>query len=276
MTGVGSTILVNRSTMIGTKYEHKGFIYTNDRVLWKTDMPDYTILTDYDFTPCIPYAPESLKEALCPRWIYNLHIGQSESSKIKYSNLQQRIKGGEILAYRYTECIIEGNEAVYCGFIPTKAPKTEDLIGTHKICRFSLQEVYPRKLYVHLKRMPGRCFCTFENSKDDFDTSTMCFQWKGLMYNGSERIFCSKKIDWCNLYVFMGEADEECKEFTKIPRDCPVCAQCRQCNIGAFYCRKHITCRHKKAKIFIGKNSNLSTILKRNIPKIKPCKIIKK
>lgn len=257
-------------------------------------MPDYTILTDDDFSSCIKYAPLSLKSALQPRWIYNLHIGQSDSSTINTENMQQRIKGGELLAYKFTECIIEGNRAVYCGFIPTMATGSK-LTGTHKTCRFSLQEIFPRRLYVHLKRRPGRCVCSFDNFDDSAVTATNintvadsssssappssssssdnCSQWQVTMYDGTKRIFCCKIIDWTNIYVFMGESDSECKEFTKIPRDCPVCAQCYKCSVGASYCRTHTVCKHKKAQIFVGENSALSNVLVK--PKIKRCKRIK-
>lgn len=256
--------------MFGKKYERDGFVYQSERAIWKTEMPDYTILSDSDFSSYSKYAPKSLKEKIKSRWLYNLHIGQSDSSTVTSQHLHQRIKGGELLAYKFADCIIEGNTAFYCGYIPTIKP--ENTLGTHQTCRFSLQEIYPRKLYVYLTRRPGRCVCSFDDNDVQQNTNYECAQWQVHMYDGSYRVFCSKTINWSDIYIFMGESDTECREVTKILRDCPVCAQCYKCSIGAFYCRTHVVCRHKKAQEFVGENSSLAALINKPKPTIKRCK----
>lgn len=261
-----------KSELVGKKFERAGFTYKSDRAIWKTEMPDYTILSDEDFTNYVKYAPQSLKEHIRQRWIYNMHIGQSYSSTINSQQLNQRVRGGEIVAYKFAECMIEGNQAVYCGYIPTIKPVAE-MTGTHKTCRFSLQEIYPRKLYVYLVRRVGRCVCSFDEKATALNIN--CSRWQYKLYDGEDRVCCSKAIDWSKIYIFMGEPNTDCKEFMKIPRDCPVCAQCYKCSVGGFYCRTHIVCKHKKAKIFVGENSSLVALIDKPKPKIKRCQKIK-
>lgn len=263
-----------KSECVGTNFERNGFTYKSLNALWKTEMLDYTIFTDDDFTPYVNLAPVSLKETIKSRWLYNMHIGQSQSSTINSHHLNQRVRGGEILAYKYAECIIEGNQAVYCGYIPTTKPNGE-MIGTHTICRFSLQEIYPRRLYIHLTRKIGSCVCSFDNTKNQSNEPNLCTRWDVILYNGLKASFCSKAIDWNNIYVFMGEPDVNCKQFTKIPRDCQVCAQCYKCSIGAFYCRTHVICKHKKARVFMGENSHIAELIGKPKPKMKTCRKIK-
>lgn len=265
-----SSVELSKSEFVGKNFERAGFTYKSDRAIWKTEMSDYTILSDEDFTDYVKYAPPSLKEHIRQRWIYNMHIGQSYSSTINSQQMNQRVRGGEILAYKFAECMIEGNQAVYCGYVPTIQPA--DLTGIHKTCRFSLQEVYPRKLYVYLVRRLGRCVCSFD---ENAAASNDCSRWQIKLYDGENRICCSKNIDWTKIYIFMGEPNTDCKEFMKIPRDCPVCAQCYKCSVGGFYCRTHVVCKHKKAKIFVGENSSLLALINKPKPKIKRCQKIK-
>lgn len=285
-----SSSLPPKCELVGKVFQRGGFTYKSDRAIWKTEMSDYTILTDEDFTNYVMYAPKSLKERIKQRWLYNMHIGQSFSSTITSQHLNQRVRGGEILAYKYAECVIEGNQAVYCGYIPTI--KQVDPTGVHNTCRFSLQEIYPRKLYVYLARRVGRCVCSFDKKLGERTaaiTSTTttsdhltpppknieCTRWLVKLYDGVDRAYCSKSIDWSNVYVFMGEPDTNCKEFMKIPRDCPVCAQCYKCSVGGFYCRTHVVCKHKRAKIFVGENSSLAALINKPKPRMKRCQKIK-
>lgn len=263
------------SEFVGKEFTRAGFTYKNDRAIWKTEMPDYTILSDDNFTDYVKYAPKSLKEHIRQRWIYNLHIGQSYSSTITSQHMNQRVRGGEIIAYKFAECMIEGNQAAYCGYIPTIKPI--NLEGTHTTCRFSLQEIYPRKLYVYLVRRVGRCVCSFTEtaSTTSNNDNINCSRWQCKLYDGDDRVYCSKTIDWTKIYIFMGEPNTDCREFMKIPRDCPVCAQCYKCSVGGFYCRTHVVCKHKKAKIFVGENSSLVGLIDKPKPKIKRCRKIK-
>lgn len=208
--------------------------------LYVTEMTDYTLITDHDFTEFAPYAARSLKEALQPRWHYVLHVSHGMQPSVNRHLLNSRVVGGQILGYKYMECSIEGNDCVYYGFVPTVDIDLSD--SAHKICRYTMQAVYPRKLYVYLQKRCA-CMCT-----------PGCIRWLCLTSNGRRtEIVCSRQIPWGRLYVMMGDGDETFREVMKEPRECIVCAQCFECSKSAIFCRKHRVCRHKQAVIGDGK-----------------------
>lgn len=219
--------------------------------LWSTKMKDYTIITNADFSDYIHLAPTSLREIVQENWQYVLHVANNVSPSVTRSTLQSRVLGGQILAYSYTPCSIEGNQCVYYGMLTTKE---EDLEYSHKICRISSTQVWPRKLYVYLRK---GAFC---------NCSTGCFAWGSLRrtareYNsGVYRYACLKRCGdafWRNIYVMMGEGDECSYDAIKEggARTCEVCTQCFECSQRPTYCRKHKTCKHVPKVLFGGGSS---------------------
>nr|DBA13130.1 TPA: gp09-like protein [Oryctes rhinoceros nudivirus] len=207
-------------------------VFISKNTLYKITMSDYTIISDAQFD--VSYAPTALKPLLAKKWVYKLHVDQTVSSVITRSTLRDRVIGGQILAYRYTECSIAGNSCVYYGFIPTIVKRFDD---SHSTCYISSVSVWPRKLYVYLKRGYA-CAC-----------SPGCCMWTIHMDNYSTTLsFCAKKIKWDKIYVMMGDYDTSCVEQLKPIRSCEVCAQCFDCSKNTSFCRKHRICKHKTAK----------------------------
>lgn len=227
------------SSYVGSVYIIGSTQFRDRRGLYLTKMNDYEILSTEDFSDFTVYAPESLKRALSPRWRYSVHISYGTLPSITRDLLYARVIGGQILAYKYLECSIDGNESVYYGFLPS-ADNYSVQESTHTTARFLMTGVYPRLLYVHLTRSTP-CSC----SRD-------CWYWKVMLSDSLiEHAFCGKNIPWSRVYAIMGELDEQCSETVdaKDARECPVCAQCFECSIGARYCRAHRVCKHKQATL---------------------------
>lgn len=221
--------------------------------IYLTALLDYTIVSNVDFTKYIAHIPKELKPLLADRWLYALHVSHGITPTINQNALRIRVNGNAILAYKYTECSISGNDCVYYGFIPTRYMK---IPNTHKICHITMMEVWPKKLYVYLK-YEHSCLC-----------SKGCTAWRIIIYNansnnndggyansniGADRVFCIKKIPWSDIYVIMGDDDETCFEQIKEARACIICASCSECSKRGNFCRKHRKCLHKSTVTFDGK-----------------------
>lgn len=219
----GSTVTIDKTVLVSE----------SGLPLYLTRMSDYTIVTNCDFTEYIEFAPKSLKEAVQDNWIYVAHVSPTVRTAVTRATLRARVIGGEILAYQYSECSIEGNVCVYYGFVPTEGHHIAD---THKRCLLSAMQVWPRKMYVYLKK-ESACMC-----------SPGCSRWSLKMRDHGERRFCIKQVPWKDIYIMMGDMDETCVEEIKEPRQCSVCAQCIKCASSPVYCRSHRRCKHKKAQ----------------------------
>lgn len=231
---------------VGKDYKIFDTRFINTKGLYVTDFEDYTVLSDVDFTDNVKYAPKSLKSELTSRWQYVMHVSHGMTPSITRNILEARNTGGQILAYKYMECSIEGNECVYYGFIPTIDVKIEN---SHNTCRFNMMAIYPRKLYIYLNKICA-CLC-----------SEKCIKWNITLNDSTTKLLvCGKKIPWSKIYIMMGSGDESCEEMFKEPRDCLVCAQCYDCNKSPRYCRRHKICKHKQTRIFDGISFNKSTI----------------
>lgn len=234
---------IEPSKLCGEDFRIGDTRFISSKTLYRTEFDDYTLITNVDFTPYIKYAPREIKPLLASRWMYVMHVSHGMQPSITRNILQARVTGGEILAYKYTECSIEGNECVYYGFLPVLHSRNRLAstlsCGTHRICRVSMMEVWPRKLFIYMKR-DFQCPCS-EN----------CTRWHVTLkeYPKSNQC-CIKTIPWHDLYIMMGDGDRKCMEIIKVPRTCFVCAQCYDCSKSPNYCRKHRICKHKLVKIF--------------------------
>lgn len=238
-----TTLEIEPSKLCGEDFRIGDTRFISSKTLYQTEFNDYTLITNVDFTPYIKYAPREIKPLLASRWMYVMHVSHGMQPSITRNILQARVTGGEILAYKYTECSIEGNECVYYGFLPVLHSRNRIAsilsCGTHRICRVSMMEVWPRKLFIYMKR-DFQCNCS-EN----------CIRWHVTLkdYPKSKQC-CIKTIPWNDLYIMMGDGDRKCMEIIKVPRSCFVCAQCYDCSKSPNYCRKHRICKHKLVKIF--------------------------
>jgi hypothetical protein len=227
----------NVTRYVGRSYQVGKTTFISPRGLYATIFDDYTILTDFDYAPFSNNAPKSLKETLKNRWVYAMHVSHGMVPSVNRNLLHARVIGGEILAYKCTECSIEGNECLYYGIIPTN---NIDIEHTHKICRFGMQAVFPRKLYIYLE-MVAMCTCKRRG----------CYRLRAISFtnNGENIHFCANDVPWSKIYVMMGdlENNDDVKEGYKVPRECVVCAQCYDCSKSVQYCRRHYKCRHKNA-----------------------------
>lgn len=266
-------------------------------------MKDYNIITnepinDFDLKNKVP---ESMKPLLESRWYYALHVSYGMAVSINRSILRARITGGEILAYKYTECSIEGNECVYYGFIPTLLPKQSKPLAS-----FSTKKQQCKRNSVSKKLN-----CSYGNNINN-DTSTIinnntfegthricriatnsvwprklyihltreyvcscsenCWIWTVRLgdYRTVQK-YCFKKIPWSELYVIMGENDSQCLEQLKIARACVVCAQCFDCANSTAFCRRHKNCKHKRAIFFEDSTTDINNKTLIADSKIKSC-----
>lgn len=232
------------------------FIMNNPKKsTYVTEMKDYTLITDEMLLPTdYQYIPMEIKRLLSDRWYFVIHVSHGMTPSINRTILRARVTGGELLAYKYVECSIEGNECVYYGYLPTiHKLENSEIAGTHLKCRISSVSIWPRKLYIYLKR---DCICRCSDN---------CWYWSVQLENRETiRRYCFKKIPWNNLYIMMGENDESCAENLKEPRICEVCAQCFECSNSPNYCRRHKKCTHKRSIMF-NLDENNTNIVESNI-----------
>lgn len=231
--------------------------------LFSTKYTDYTIISNVDFTKYIDIMPKEIKPLLAERWFYVLHISHGMQLSVKRSDLINRVSGGEILAFKYTECSVEGNECAYYGFVPTILKTSKQFADeTHKICKFAMQEMWPRKLYVYIKIIT-LCDCSLPNIE--------CM--KCIITSGdgdTKKQTCLQRLPWDQVYIMMGDVDETCIDKLKTPRQCEVCAQCHNCSKSTNFCRLHRVCKHKRTVISLDSEFNFKN------SKIKPCKKYKR
>lgn len=257
------TAKIPECKFVGKTYKAAGTTFIAPTGIYCSAFEDYTVLSDFDCSALLATSrfPVSLKQALHPKWQYSMHVSHAMLPSVNRNLLYARVIGGEILGYKYMECSIEGNEAIYYGFIPTQS-KHADLKTTHKKCRFAMQEVFPRRMYVYLEKFSDKCDCS----------EPSCLKLKARIANGAQKgQFCASAIPWTKIYIMLGELNDNCAEQIKIPRECRVCAQCYNCSKSVQYCRKHRTCKHKP----IAKDRTAATSSKYKIPQIRDCKSLK-
>jgi hypothetical protein len=198
------------------------------------EFEDYTLIIEGNGAFDLSWAPKQLKPLLKDRWVYSLHALYNINAVISRDTFNDRVRGGEILAYRYTELPINGQSCIYYGFIPTIEKQFND---THKQSLVSAVDVWPRKIYVHLK---SKVFC---------NCSPNCTKWMIELANREIKICCGRDIPWGKLYIIMGDANESVVDSLKSSRNCEVCAQCFECSKGIDYCRRHKKCKHKRTTL---------------------------
>lgn len=246
---------------VGRVYKIADTTFVSSEGLYAVTFPDYTVLADFDCSRIVDAFADSLKAAIQEKWRYCMHVSHGMSPSVSRNLLYARVMGGELLGYKFMDCSMEGNETVYYGFVPTQN-KYADIGGTHKKCRFAMQAVFPRRLYVYFERV-GDCDCGRQR----------CVKLQALDMGGTQKgRFCAYNIPWTKIYIMLGELDETCTERLKVPRQCEVCAQCFECSKSVQYCRKHRICKHKQANV-IAANEESGNPTK--IPKIKNCKTVK-
>nr|AHW98304.1 GrBNV_gp09-like protein [Nilaparvata lugens endogenous nudivirus] len=251
---IGPKVNLGNTTLLASSPSNNFYI---------TECSDFTLVTNADFTPFIPYSlpVDGFKATQAENWRYILHISHGFRLAVTRDHLRARVTGGQIIAYQYTECSIEGNNCIYYGFLPTsdnwsgrkKLNSSEvDAIddsennynGTHSTCIVPACKVWPRRLIVYLER---ECAC---------DCSSTCFRWCVRLRDSTfQHRVCGKKIPWSKVYIMMGDLevnshDTLSHQFLRKPRVCAVCAQCVKCSNSPMFCRKHRICKHKSINVF--------------------------
>lgn len=238
----------------GKFFERSNFKYMAADDIYRYEFQDFTLFTN---KLCDKFTDISIKEQISnTRWVYAVHLNCGLlPNEITPSSLNARVRGGTILAYKHLECRIDNNEGCYYGIVPVQSKVVNDTMDTR--CRFALQEIYPRKLYVEFR------------AADPCIKHTDCQMWHSrshLSCNG-DVTFCTKTIPWSKVHVTMGEKDVDFNEAIREVRDCRVCAQCYRCNIGGDYCYRHKVCRHKQAIYHSGDTINIDNTVKVKKPK---------
>lgn len=286
-----------------------------------TDLDDYTILSDFDITEYVESAPSlrssekrrkhdrayvgerlhrciprDIRSRKKDKWINVAHLPNFSRAVITRDRLRDRVCTGQILAYHYKECSIEGNRCVYYGFVPTLNFKslrhldndeekddnidnddgvddalfaTKSFYGAHVISKINVQHVWPRKLYVQLKR-DSACSCSDKCVRVSVLTLSDVYattDTKKILR--PKTTYCLKTIPWTDVYVIMGNVNKNVVEGHKEHRMCKTCAQCRKCLNSSVFCREHKRCKHEKTAVDVS-SFNLAL----GIPKIKKCRKI--
>lgn len=207
---------------------------------------DYTIILTAQLTE-LDTVPTHIKPLLQHRWHYSIHVNQTQTPIVNIDVLKARNTGGEIVAFKCTEFSIDGHNSIYYGFIPTMSNFITPQMNTHRVCRVTCVEMWPRKLYIYLEYVPQSnvvCLCE--------PTKCASFWSVRLADYTTTQTYCLKTIPWGNLYVIMGSQEESYCDLVnvEVARNCAVCAQCYECSKNITYCRKHRKCKHKKATVF--------------------------
>lgn len=210
-------------------------------VLSKYPLNDYSIITNYpEINDLKAFLPLKLKPLMKSKWVHLLHPNNGSSNPlISKSIMSQRVKSGEILAFRYTECTLVMINCVYISFLPS-TPTIVPLEGAHQHCRVKSKSQWPRKLYVYLK-YHSPCKECFPG----------CQRFKVMLSSkdSTQDVYCIKDVPWCDLYVMMGDVVEPTKCLSmKSSRSCPVCNQCSKCKVSTSFCKRHVTCKHEPSR----------------------------
>lgn len=279
----------------------KSVFITNYKKSYVTKMKDYTILSDFDVSPFVNVrssknggggggtVPLEIRNTLSERWIHSLHIRPTVQDLLTRNTLKTRVNGGQIVAYHYKECSIESNECVYYGFVPSTNILNGKTEGAHMKQIINSNHVWPRQLFVRAVKSTA-CSCSntcikvgielfsrttkasldveSNRNNDIIDANTATTTASGpsclLSY------YCIKAVPWHDIYLMMGDADEDCEENqNKQNRVCSICSQCYKCSIRLEFCEAHKVCRHKQT--VVDKNY-LTQIV---IPRIKKCNKLK-
>lgn len=232
----------------GKFFERSNFKYMAADDIYRYEFQDFTLFTNKF---CDKFTDISIKEQISSsRWVYAVHLNCGLlPNEITPSSLNARVKGGTILAYKHLECRVNGNEGCYYGIVPVQSKVITNKMDSR--CRFALQEIYPRKLYVEFSAAVDVAPC---------DKHPDCQMWHSRSHmsgNESNLTFCTKSIPWTKVHITMGEKDVEFNEVLREVRDCRVCAQCYRCNVGGDYCYRHKVCRHKQAVYHSGDTINI-------------------
>lgn len=254
-----SCVIETVSVKHGLVFKDGNVTLFGDKDLYTMRRQDFTLVTTDPFDG--QYVPLELKKQLHNRWYFALHVSHGMGLTVTRNALTARVTGGQILAYRYVELSIEGNNCVYYGFIPSvtsdQAPASEEWVftrqyesqrniaafngeGTHRVSRIATKAMWPRKMIVYLKKSQMGCDC-----------SDGCSMWSlKLSEKKGNIVSCMKRIPWSQIYVMMGDEDETCVDVRKEPRLCVVCARCYDCSKSSTFCRTHKKCNHTKAVLF--------------------------
>lgn len=214
--------------------------YHSSRPLKVINRTDFTLIYQGESTIDIELIPSQIKSLLNSRWLYVIHHTPLLFSTVESKTLDQRVKGGELLAHtNMYDCSIGGTPFTYFGFLPTIEPK-KMLKGSHKTCRFPLKQIWPRSLFIFIKEDKRLCPCSKECGP----------RWICRLSDYSTtKSYCIKQIPWKQQYILMGDIDENEKIVKEIKRSCNVCSQCRRCARSTSRCRAHVVCKHKHLKI---------------------------
>jgi hypothetical protein len=202
--------------------------------LFQMFMKDYICISNVDLENYKSNLPESIKDKLKHRWLYSVSASSKEEEDLRITDLQYRVKGGQILAYKHFPFSINDSPCVYYGFIPSYK---QNLSSVHSECRFSLTAHWPREIYIYLENR-GACFvhsdCLLIGYKN-YDRSKLDELWH-----------TSEKTILLGAYFFMGNTVDDQEIFKpKEQRTCQVCAQCEKCALLVEWCRSHKVCKHK-------------------------------
>lgn len=216
--------------------------------LYEIKFDDYSVIADFCIEDFKELFPKELKPKLGLNWYYHMHV---PPLRIQRHHLQKRVIGGGILAYQFSDDLsISGNNVVYFGFLPTVCQNFDDSFKSitketesvpseivfdepnkHK-CLVSAQKVWPRKLYIYLRRVAS-CAC---------GEDCLCVEIENR--DRRKQNYCLKSIDWTKIYIIMGDLDEMCREGAKESRTCTICANCFNCSKSVDYCKSHKVCKH--------------------------------
>lgn len=207
---------------------------------YKYKRTDFFILSDFKIDKYLDYIPKCIKSRLEENWINVYKIEPMLESTISRQLLKRRVRDGKIIAYRYIQLSSNGKDVSYFSFIPKH---NVDLTMQHNNFRLNLKGVWPRKIYIILRKHSA---CTQHTN-----CCKCLYETRDFIGKGGKRlckISCIRQIPWNDVYVLLGENDETCVEKIKCTRTCNVCNSCKKCQMSVSYCKRHIKCTHITAR----------------------------
>lgn len=207
--------------------------FTFNKPVQNLKLHDLNLIADFDLKKYQEVLlQESIHHLYSKHWNYYTEI---QKINVTQKHLREKVKKSEILAYHYVEASLNLNRVCEYGWIlPTNF---KNIPCSRKTMSLTGLKVWPREVYVVLEQV-GACL-SCEN----------CITCKYKTRNLKEVTTCIKKIDWSEIYLFMGDEKEDLIIIPKEQRKCKVCNNCFKCSaIPIGFCKNHKVCKHSSRK----------------------------
>ncbi|UDM55461.1 gp09-like protein [Phenacoccus solenopsis nudivirus] len=274
-------LLISKQDASTRNVSIEGFTFCFARgSVYLTRFPTWNLFSNFNVKPYLQHVPFDVRDKLEKHWRHVIHVEENSRAAFGRLSLKQRVLGGQILAYYYTELSIMNYPCIYYGYLPSynqrkQTPQQQLMLDDERYYTtdrlyVSAQKIWPCTLFAYLERV-GVCECSkrcvlvklLTRQKISPITTHSVAEYNYCLENRSfddvlkmekrsadiESVgVCIKRLRWDDVYLMMGKEKEDMDEnaFEREIRVCNICAQCRKCANSATYCRTHRKCTHKK------------------------------